>query len=80
MFGVVVVAGGEVGTFFEEEVEAVGGGDVGAVTIEEVAAELVDDEDDGEFGGWPGRPGDVREGPRRRGGVRRSGSFRIRIG
>ena len=47
--GVVVVAVGEVGAVLEEEVEAAIF-EVGAIAVEVVAAELIDDEDDGELG------------------------------
>ena len=47
--GVVVVAVGEVRAMLEEEIEAAIF-EVGAVAVEVVAAELIDDEDDGEFG------------------------------
>jgi hypothetical protein len=47
--GVVVVAVGEIRAVLEEEIEAAIF-EIGAVAVEVVAAELIDDEDDGEFG------------------------------
>jgi hypothetical protein len=49
--GVVVVAIRKVGAALEEEIEAGGSLEVVAVAVQIVAAELVDDEDDDEFGG-----------------------------
>ncbi len=48
--GVVVVAVGEVRAAVEEEIEAVGLREVCAIALEEVSAELVDDELDNQLG------------------------------
>jgi len=48
--GVVVIAGGEVGSALEEEIEAIGSLEGVAIAIEVVAPELVDDEENDEFG------------------------------
>ena len=52
--GVVVVAGVEVGTLLEVEVEAVGGGKEIAIAVDEVRTQLVNDQDDDDL-----RPGVV---------------------
>ena len=47
--GVLVIAGGEVGSAIGEEAKAVGP-ELLVITLEIVAAKLVDDEDDDKFG------------------------------
>lgn len=49
--GVLVVAVGEVGATLEEEIEAGGRLEIVAIAVEEVTAELIDDEFDDQLGG-----------------------------